>query len=79
MLPICIKVLYHALFINLHQGLISKSMGQQSRQIQEKRIKIMAATFGMKYQSETILEMIRGLVLDFGLYFITLWQSTPYM
>ena len=39
----------------------------------------MAATFGMKYQSETILEMIRGLVPDFGLYFITLWQSTPYM
>ena len=54
-------------------------MRQQSRQIQEKRIKIMAATFGMKYQSEAILEMIRGLVLDFGLYFITLWQSTPYM
>ena len=26
MLPICIKALYHPLFLNLYQGLISKSM-----------------------------------------------------
>ena len=43
------------------------------------RIKIMAATLGMKYKSETILEGIRGLVFDFVLYFVTIWQSTLYM
>ena len=31
----------------------------------------MVATLGMKYTSETVLEGIRGLVLDFGLYFVT--------
>ena len=32
----------------------------------------MAATLGMKYKLETMLEMIRGLVLDFVPYFVTL-------
>ena len=31
----------------------------------------MVATLGMKYKSETILEVIRGLVFDFVLYFVT--------
>ena len=39
----------------------------------------MIATLGMKYKSENMLEMIRGLVLDFVLYFVTIWQSTLYM
>ena len=44
---------------------------QQSRRIEEKRIKIMVASLGMKDESETILEVIRGLVLDFVLYLVT--------
>ena len=32
----------------------------------------MAATLGMKYKLETMLEMIRGLVLDLVPYFVTL-------
>ena len=31
----------------------------------------MVATLEMKYKSETILEVIRGLVLDFVFYFVT--------
>ena len=37
----------------------------------------MIANSGMKHESETILEVIRGQVLDFVLYFIIPWQSTP--
>ena len=44
---------------------------QQSRQIQEKRIKIMVTNLGMKHKYETMLEVIRDLVLDFVLYFVT--------
>ena len=33
----------------------------------------------MKHKSETMLEVIRGLVLDFILYFVIVWQSTFYM
>ena len=74
MLPIFIKALYHPPFLNLHQGLISK----QSKQIQEKsEIKeIMVANSEMKHKFETMLEVIRGLVL---LYLTTLWQSTLYI
>ena len=64
MLPFCIKALYHSpnfLF----------SATQQSRQIQEKRAKTMVANLGMKHKSETKLEAIGGLVLDFDLYFVT--------
>ena len=32
----------------------------------------MAATLGMKYKLETMLEMNRGVVLDFVPYFVTL-------
>ena len=86
MLPIYIKTLYHspphfpflnlnrirALRLTIHQGLIVKLMQtQQSRQIQEKRIKIMVANSGMKHETKTMLEVIRGLVLDFVLYFVT--------
>ena len=42
--------------------LISKSM-QHS--------KVMVANSGMKHKSETMLDVIRGLVLDFVLYFVT--------
>ena len=38
---------------------------QQSRQIQEIRMKIMVPNSGMKHESKTMLEVIRGLVLDF--------------
>ena len=31
----------------------------------------MVANLEMKYKSEAILEVIRGLVLDFALYFVT--------
>ena len=44
---------------------------QQSRQIQEIRMKIMVPNSGMKHESKTMLEVIRGLVLDFVLYFVT--------
>ena len=39
----------------------------------------MVATLKMKYKSETMLQVVRGLVRDFILYFITVWQSTFYM
>ena len=39
----------------------------------------MADTLGKEYKSETMLEMVGGLVLDIILYFYTVWQSTPYM
>ena len=39
----------------------------------------MVANPEMKHKSETMLEVIRGLVLDFNLYFVTLWQSTLYI
>ena len=39
----------------------------------------MVANPGMKHKSETMLEVIRGLVLDFNLYFVTVWQSTLYI
>ena len=39
----------------------------------------MAANSGMKHKSETILGVIRHLVLDFVLYFASVWQSTLYM
>ena len=82
MLPICIKALYHLPFLNIHrirglgltihQGLISKSM-QYSKvgKFRKKRIKIVLANSGMKHKSETILEVIRVLVLAFVLYFVT--------
>ena len=77
-----IKVLCHHPFLNLHkirhlglsihQGLISKSMQiQQSGQIKEKTIEFVVVKSGMKRESETILEVIRGLVLDFVFYFVT--------
>ena len=34
---------------------------------------------GMKYESETMLEMIRSLGLDFVIEFATVLQSTLYM
>ena len=71
MLLICIKALYHPPFLNLHQGLISKSMQQSKVGKFRKRMKITAATLGLKYKSETMLEVIRGLVLGFVLYFVT--------
>ena len=49
---------------------------QKIRQIQEKWTKIMVANSEMKNKSETMLEMIRGLVLNFVLYFVTVWWST---
>ena len=39
----------------------------------------MVVNSGMKNKSETMLEGIRVLVLDFVLYFVTVWQSTLYM
>ena len=39
----------------------------------------MLANLGIKYKIQTILEVIRGLVLDFALYFVTVGQSTLYM
>ena len=39
----------------------------------------MVTTLGMKYKHEMMLEMVRGLELDFALYFVTVWQSTLYM
>ena len=44
---------------------------QQSRQIQENRINTMVANAGMKHESETLLEVIRSLALDFVLYCMT--------
>ena len=39
----------------------------------------MIADLGMKQKSETMLEVIVGLVLHFVPYFVTVWKSTPYM
>ena len=39
----------------------------------------MVANSEMKHESETMLEVIRGLVLDFVLYFVTVLQSTLYV
>ena len=36
----------------------------------------MVSNSGMKHESETMLEVIRDLVLDFVLYFVTVCQST---
>ena len=82
MLPICIKALCHPPFLNLyriralglriHQGLISKSM-QYSKvdKFRKREYKIMVANSDMKHEFETLLEVIRGLVLDFVLYIVT--------
>ena len=79
MLPIRRKTLYHPPFLNfhrmralgitIHQGLISKSM--KYRKLEEKGTKNMVATSEMKNKFETMLEMIRGLMLNFVLYFVT--------
>ena len=39
----------------------------------------MVANSGMKHESEIVLKLIRGLVLDFVLDFVTVWQSAFYM
>ena len=39
----------------------------------------MVANSGIKLESERVLEVTRGLVLDFVLYFVTVWQGTLYM
>ena len=39
----------------------------------------MAENSKMKYKSNTMLEVIEGLVFDFVLYFVTVWQSTFYI
>ena len=39
----------------------------------------MVANSEIKHESETLLEVIRGLVLDFVFYFVTVRQSTLYM
>ena len=67
-LLICTKVLCHPLFFNLHKTV---NVTQQSRQIQENKIKIIVANSGMKHKSETMLKVVRVLALDFILYFVT--------
>ena len=39
----------------------------------------MVATLEMKYRSETILEVIRGLVFNFALYFVIVLQIDIYL
>ena len=39
----------------------------------------MVGNSGMKHKSETILEVIRGLVHDFDLYFVHVRKSTLYI
>ena len=39
----------------------------------------MVANSEIQYKSKIMLEVIRGLVLDFFLYFVTLSKSTRYM
>ena len=51
---------------------------QESRKIQEKRIKIMAAKSRMKDESKTMLEVIRSLVLDFVLYLL-MYDKVPFV
>lgn len=59
MLSICIKALYNPPFLNLHLNFLNfLNATQQSRQIQENKIKIKVANFGMKYISETMVELI---------------------
>ena len=54
-----------ALGLTIHQGLISKSMQHKKEDI------FMVANSEMKHQSKTMLEVIKCLVLDFVLYFVT--------
>ena len=42
-------------------------------------MKIMVGNSVMKHKSETMLVVIKGLLLDFVLYFIAVWQSTLYI
>ena len=39
----------------------------------------MVANSEIKRKSETMREVIRGLVLDFVIYFVTAWQSILYI
>ena len=85
MLPICIKPLYQPPFLYLRKlralGLTKHQVNanfwanvtQQSRQIWTKRIKIMVADLWMKPKPKLMLEVIRSPVLDFVLYFVTVW------
>ena len=59
---------------NVHWEKVNFSVhaSQQNKQTQEKVIKIMVANSGMKHKYETMLEVIRGLVLDSVLYFVTI-------
>ena len=38
----------------------------------------MVATLGMKYNAETMLEVLRGLVLHFDLYFVS-YDKVPFI
>ena len=69
MLPICVKPLYHPPFVNLHQGLIFKSM--QHSKVDKFKKREMVVHLEMKYKYETKLEVNVSLVLDFVLYFVT--------
>ena len=42
-------------------------------------IKLMIANSEVKHRSKTMVDVIRGLVLDFVLYFATVWESNLYM
>ena len=39
----------------------------------------MAENSEMKYKSNTMLKVMKALVFDFVLYFVTVWQSAFYM
>ena len=53
----------------------------QHRKVDKVRKKniYLVANLEMKHESETMLEVIRGLVLHFVFYFVTVWQSTLYI
>ena len=68
MLPFCIKALYHFPFLNLRR---IRALGLTIQQALISDLMVMVANSGMKHKSETMLEVICGLLLEFILYIVT--------
>ena len=80
-LPICRKALHHPFHwcpqnnfgvYHAYQGLfLNRCNTKKPSLIQKNRIKLMIGNSKIKYKSNTMLGVIRNLVLDFILYFVT--------
>ena len=51
----------------------------QHKKIWGNTIKLMIANSEVKHRSKTMVDVIRGLMIDFVLYFATVWESNLYM